>query len=258
MPPAPGRFSTTTDCLTTSDSFALTRLAYTLTPPSPSKGDVEVASGAFTVTPNGSYTGTVTITPSGGGLSTPIVLSFSGTLLAILPAVFVGSIINGPITDGDKSALATDLFVLLAVAVVGFLAMWFGGRLLAVAAQDAMHRLRREVFEHTQTLSLRFFDRQPIGDLMSLVTNDLDSVNAKLTPQPVGTYLQPIKLSGARDKVAKKTYIRAPRYPVPSFDKALAECKADKSWNTLEVTDSGHIVMLDVPGWLAETLVQAS
>jgi Alpha/beta hydrolase family len=88
--------------------------------------------------------------------------------------------------------------------------------------------------------------------------NDLDFVNAKLTAQPVGTYLQPIKLSGARDKVAKKTYIRAPRYPAPSFDKALAECKADKSWNTLEVTTSGHIVMLDAPGWLAETLVQAS
>src|SRR5215510_14919168 len=55
--------------------------------------------------------------------------------------------------------------------------MWFGGRLLAVVAQDAMYRLRREVFEHTQTLSLRFFDRQPIGDLMSRITNDLDSVN---------------------------------------------------------------------------------
>ena len=54
--------------------------------------------------------------------------------------------------------------------------MWFGGRVLAVAAQDAMYRLRKEVFEHTQTLSLRFFDRQPIGDLMSRITNDLDSV----------------------------------------------------------------------------------
>ena len=114
---------------------------------------------------------------SPGRIAAVVVLSFSGTLLAILPAVFVGSIINGPITDGDKSALAIDLVVLLVVAVVGFVAMWFGGRLLAVAAQDAMYRLRREVFEHTQILSLRFFDRQPIGDLMSRVTNDLDSVN---------------------------------------------------------------------------------
>mgnify|MGYP003342979835 CR=1 FL=1 len=38
---------------------------------------------------------------------------------------------------------------------------------------------------------------------------------------------QPIKLTGAREKVAKKTYIRAPKYPQAAFDKALAECKAD-------------------------------
>jgi ATP-binding cassette subfamily B protein len=105
-----------------------------------------------------------------------VTLSFVGTLLALIPAVLVGSIINGPIQDGDKSALATQLAILLALAAGGFVAMWFGGRLLAVAAQDAMYRLRREVFEHTQTLSLRFFDRQPIGDLMSRITNDLDSV----------------------------------------------------------------------------------
>ena len=47
-------------------------------------------------------------------------------------------------------------------------------------------------------------------------------VDSKLTPQPVGTYLQPIKLSGARDKVAKKTYIRATRFQAPAFNKALA------------------------------------
>jgi ATP-binding cassette subfamily B protein len=113
---------------------------------------------------------------SPGRLAVVLVLSFVGTLLALIPAVLVGSIINGPITDGDKGALATSLLVLLAFAAGGFLGMWFGGRVLAVAAQDAMYRLRREVFGHTQTLSLRFFDRQPIGDLMSRITNDLDSV----------------------------------------------------------------------------------
>jgi len=105
-----------------------------------------------------------------------VLLSFVGTLLALIPAVLVGSIINGPIADGDKSALAVQLLLLLVFAAGGFVAMWFGGRVLAVAAQDGMYRLRRDVFEHTQTLSLRFFDRQPIGDLMSRITNDLDSV----------------------------------------------------------------------------------
>ena len=107
---------------------------------------------------------------------TTVVLSFVGTLLALIPAVQVGRIINGPISDGDKTELAWNLLVLLAFAAGGFLGMWLGGRVLADAAQEAMYRLRKEVFEHTQTLSLRFFDRQPIGDLMSRMTNDLDSV----------------------------------------------------------------------------------
>ncbi len=111
-----------------------------------------------------------------GRLVLVVAFSLTGTFLALVPAVLVGVIINGPIMSGDTTELARQLAWLLLAAVGGFLALWFGGRVLATAAQDAMYRLRREVFEHTQTLSLRFFDRQPIGDLMSRVTNDLDSV----------------------------------------------------------------------------------
>jgi ATP-binding cassette subfamily B multidrug efflux pump len=111
-----------------------------------------------------------------GKIALTSLLSFVGTTLALIPAVQVGRIINGPISDGDKTQLAIDLLIMLAFAAGGFVGMWLGGRILAVAAQDAMYRLRKDVFEHTQTLSLRFFDRQPIGDLMSRITNDLDSV----------------------------------------------------------------------------------
>ena len=64
--------------------------------------------------------------------------------------------------------------------------------------------------------------------------------------------------SPAREKVAKKTYIRAPKYPQPAFDQAFAECKADKSWRTFEATAAGHDVMVDAPDWLAEVLVEVS
>jgi hypothetical protein len=70
--------------------------------------------------------------------------------------------------------------------------------------------------------------------------------------------LQPIKLSGGLGKIAKKTYIRIPRFPSPALDKALAECKADKAWNTTENATSGHAVMLDEPEWLADQLLKAA
>jgi pimeloyl-ACP methyl ester carboxylesterase len=98
----------------------------------------------------------------------------------------------------------------------------------------------------------------PGGKPGPIIVNEKDSayVESKLTAHPVGTYFQPIKLSGAREKVAKKTYIRATK-SLPVFDSALAQCKADKSWSTFEIA-SGHMVMLDEPGRLTEILLQVA
>lgn len=87
--------------------------------------------------------------------------------------------------------------------------------------------------------------------------NDAAWFLSKLTPHPVGTWLQPVKLSGARERVPKKTYIRLPKFPFAALDKALAECKADKSWTVLENTTSGHPVMINQPDWLTDVLLKA-
>src|SRR5262245_1882245 len=100
--------------------------------------------------------------------------------------------------------------------------------------------------------------RPPKAEAYSISQKDYAWIDSKLTPQPNGVSMQPIKLTGAVEKVAKKTYIRAPRYPQPAFDKAYAECKADPSWRTLEITTSGHDVMIDAPEWLAEVLVEVA
>jgi pimeloyl-ACP methyl ester carboxylesterase len=99
----------------------------------------------------------------------------------------------------------------------------------------------------------------PLPSVLFLVNEkDRAYADSKLTPHPVGTYFQPISLSGAREKVAKKTYIRCTRFASPGFDKALAACKADTSWRAVENTTSGHVIMLDEPEWLADTLLQGS
>jgi hypothetical protein len=87
---------------------------------------------------------------------------------------------------------------------------------------------------------------------------DQPFAESKVTAQPIGTFQQPIKLSGALEKVAKKTFIRIPKFPQPAYDKALADCKGDKSWTTIELPDVGHMAMLDAPDRLSELIVQAS
>ena len=49
----------------------------------------------------------------------------------------------------------------------------------------------------------------PKAEAFAVNEKDRAWVDSKTTPQPNGVALQPIKLTGAREKVAKKTYIRA-------------------------------------------------
>src|SRR5207302_3746244 len=64
-------------------------------------------------------------------------------------------------------------------------------------------------------------------------------VDAKQTAQPIGVSLKPIKLTGARDRVAKKNYIRAEGYETPKYDRLYAKTKADRSTRT-SAEQRGH------------------
>ena len=82
-------------------------------------------------------------------------------------------------------------------------------------------------------------------------------VDAKQSAQPIGVSLKPIRLTGARERVAKKSYIRATNYANPNFDKFYARTKADSSWRTYEVA-CGHDVMIDMPDRLTEILQEVA
>jgi pimeloyl-ACP methyl ester carboxylesterase len=82
-------------------------------------------------------------------------------------------------------------------------------------------------------------------------------VDGLCTPQPIGAFTYKIALTGARETIARKTYIRAKNYANPGFDRAAATVKADPSWRFHEVA-SGHDVMVDAPERLSELLVEAA
>ena len=75
--------------------------------------------------------------------------------------------------------------------------------------------------------------------------------------QPIGTFTDKIGLTGARDRIARKSYIRAASYVNPGFDRALAMVKSDPAWRTYEVS-CGHDVMVDAPDRLTEILLEAA
>jgi pimeloyl-ACP methyl ester carboxylesterase len=81
-------------------------------------------------------------------------------------------------------------------------------------------------------------------------------VDAQCTPQPMQCWLQKLTLTGARERIGKKTYIRAAGYANPYFDAALATARA-RNWRIHELP-CGHDVMLDMPERLAEILLDAA
>jgi pimeloyl-ACP methyl ester carboxylesterase len=94
----------------------------------------------------------------------------------------------------------------------------------------------------------------PVRDAAAFNVNEKDRawVDSLAGPQPIGTMTEKLKLTGARDRIANKTYIRASGYPNVAFEAAHARAKA-AGWRTYEVP-CGHNVMIDMPERLAEIL----
>jgi hypothetical protein len=100
--------------------------------------------------------------------------------------------------------------------------------------------------------------RPPKASQYSISEKDYEWMDSKLTAQPNSITDNPIKLTGALQKVPKKTFIRVPKYPQAAFERAYAECKADPSWTTYVAENSHHDVMIDQPEWLADILMRHS
>lgn len=93
----------------------------------------------------------------------------------------IGRTIDTQITRGDSSGLVWSMVVLLAIYLVGTLATRSQVFQVGSVGQQILASLRLRLFERFQRLPLIFFDRRPIGDLISRVTNDVDTLNQFLS-----------------------------------------------------------------------------
>jgi pimeloyl-ACP methyl ester carboxylesterase len=82
-------------------------------------------------------------------------------------------------------------------------------------------------------------------------------VDAQCVPQPLETMRERLVLTGARERVAHKTYLRAGEYRSTPFEAARERFTGAPGW-VVEVIPSGHDAMLDAPQELAAALVAAA
>jgi pimeloyl-ACP methyl ester carboxylesterase len=87
--------------------------------------------------------------------------------------------------------------------------------------------------------------------------NDRAWVDRMCTPHPLATLTDKPTLTGSRNRLAKKAYIRAVGYANPPFDAARDKLKATDGWRIYEVP-CGHDVMVDMPDRLTEILLEVA
>ncbi|HFJ9284276.1 TPA: ABC transporter ATP-binding protein [Bacillus toyonensis] len=114
-----------------------------------------------------------------------IFLVFVTTLLGLLGPYFMGVIIDQYIVPKDLNGTARMCMLLIAIYGVTVLLTWLQTYVMINVALKTIQKIRQDIFEKIQTLSLRFFDVRSQGDLMSRVTNDTDNLNQALTQSVV-------------------------------------------------------------------------
>ncbi len=80
----------------------------------------------------------------------------------------------------DFTAVSHVLLLVLAVYLAASLLAWLQGYLLNDVVQRTIYRMRSDVEEKVNSLPLSYFDRQPRGELLSRVTNDIDNISQTL------------------------------------------------------------------------------
>lgn len=68
------------------------------------------------------------------------------------------------------------LMVMGAIYLVGIFASWYWNRTMAITCQEFLNKFRIKMFDHMQDLPIRYFDTHPHGDIMSIYTNDIDTI----------------------------------------------------------------------------------
>ena len=92
----------------------------------------------------------------------------------LLGTYMIRPVVNG-LADGDVHTLLRGVLITALIFGCGALAAYGYTQTMVKAAQQVVFDIRRDLFEHVQTLPLQFFDSRRHGDIMSLFTNDIES-----------------------------------------------------------------------------------
>lgn len=138
----------------------------------------------------------VYLVPYESTLATVFLMVLLYTLTSLAGPYLLGVAIDHYIADKDiKGLVNTVLWMALAYFITNVLQM-VSNWLMAKTSQKALKTLRADLFFHLQKLSLSFYDRNPPGELMSRLTNDIDVINQAFSMNVTALMANVLSLGG--------------------------------------------------------------
>jgi ATP-binding cassette subfamily B multidrug efflux pump len=123
----------------------------------------------------------VYVRPYGGLVAGALVLLMTEGLLQLVGPLMTERVIDVALPQHD-TALAWRLALLYGASLIAAFGCSYGETMLtALLGQRVMRDLRHQLFDHVQRLSIAFYDRTPVGRLVTRVTSDVESLNELFT-----------------------------------------------------------------------------
>src|SRR5687767_14754227 len=110
------------------------------------------------------------------------------SILQLVPPFLTKTVIDTYIPAGSLSGLGLVAALYLITLVASFALEYAQTWTMQLTGQRIMFDLRMQVFSHLQRLDLRFYDRNPVGRLMTRVTTDVDVLNELFTSGVVSVF----------------------------------------------------------------------
>lgn len=121
------------------------------------------------------------VKPYGGLVAAAVVVLMVEGALQLAPPLLTRRVIDVAIPSGDAALVRTSALLLVVALVTQVTAAYLETILTGILGQRIMHDLRRQLFAHLQRLPVPFFDKNPVGRIVTRVTSDVESLNELFT-----------------------------------------------------------------------------
>lgn len=136
------------------------------------------------------------LAPRRGKVAAAVVLSIILSLLMLAPSLLTKVIVDNEIAQGNYAGLLRLCFYVLASMVAIYVIEAFTTWQISLIGQEAMRDLRMDLFRHLSRQSLSFFDKKPVGWLVTRMTSDVNVLNELFAQGVVGIFQQIFMLVG--------------------------------------------------------------